>query len=128
MLDLRSQEWDATVPRMGLPQANPLMPLRKQQEAAADERRIEAVQQREHEMVLRGAMQHRDARTLVRLILGYGQPAGQSPCPTHSTFNTNAMEMARGEGRREVKCWLWNELERHCPDQLALLLKEAKEP
>lgn len=129
MWDLRSQEWDATVPRMGLPtKSDPFTPVRQQREHADSAERSAKATDQARIRDLRTAMQHRETRALLRWFLGHRRPAGTSLCPTYSTFNTNAMEMGRAEGRREMHAAVWDQLEEHAPVELALLQQEGKEP
>ena len=129
MWDLRSQEWDATVPRMGLPaKSDPYTPIRQQREHADSAERSAKATEQTRIRDLRTAMQHRETRALLRWFLALRKPAGAGLCPLHGTFNTNAMEMARGEGRREMQSELWLELAKHAPVERALLQEEGKEP
>lgn len=114
---------------MGLPtKPDPYMPVLKQREQADSAERIAKATEQARIRDFRAALQHRETRSLLRWFLKLRRPAGPSLCPTYSTFNTNAMEMGRAEGRREMHAAVWEELERQAPVELALLQEEGKEP
>lgn len=114
---------------MGLPtKSGPFTPVLQQRDQADSAERNAKAADQARIRDLRTAMQHRETRALLRWFLTLRKPQGAGLCPLHSTFNTNAMEMARGEGRREMQSELWLELAKHAPVELALLQEEGKEP
>lgn len=113
---------------MGLP-GQPFAPERMKREAAEAAEREAKRFEREHGFTVRSAMQHRESRALLRWFFLVGRPAGSDPCPIYSTFDSNAMHMAGKEQARNLRVLLWEELERHAPDELRLLRTESeKEP
>jgi len=115
---------------MGLPtkSSDPFTPVRHQRDQADSAERVAKATEQQRIRDLRAAMQHRETRSVLRWVLSLNKPEGSDLCPLHGTFDSNAMQMARAEGRREMQARLWLELAQHAPVELALLQQEGKEP
>lgn len=122
MWDLRSQEWDCSVPivRPDSPSAFALPSERRSKAEQAQQTRD--IRQANEAAVVRNLMETPLGRAFVRLIYPKG-PAGQLE-PTWSTFDPNAMTMARKSGWQEAASRIWDILGRHAPESRLLMVQE----
>lgn len=108
MWDLRSQEWDCSVPRMGLSHNPHDLLGRAKREAAdkAEKRKQEALRA----VAWREVLQDQKARDLMRYVLRLVDGSRAELAPVSDAFHPNAMEMARKAGRLDPIRALWEAL------------------
>lgn len=123
MWDLRSQEWDATVPRMG--QATSPYPTRDKR-VQAEAREAEATRSVSREVVRwQSCLADRDTRDLVRDILRLVEPTREELAPLGgSEPQTNAALAQYRDGQLSVIRKLWVKLGLHDRSARSLMEQE----
>ena len=91
-------------------------PLEREQ-AQEDAKRQQAIAQREAEEDLKFVMSSKQGRRFMHRTLA-------SAGIWKTTFNTNAMQMAFGEGKRNQGLMLLSQVMKACPERYSQMLKE----
>jgi len=93
--------------------------LEGQEQEAQDQQRKAQVRQQQEIADFKWLMDGKQGRRVVWRLL---EKAGVF----RSSFSTNALQMALGEGNRSYGLYWLNEVMTHCPDKFLLMINESK--